>query len=440
MPFSMTPILRRFGIPYTPRPDERPFLERVQVERKDNVEVKVAVLGSRESDRFFGVPLSRRGIQPVWIEVKNERDHPIFFDRVRLDPNYYPPLEAAMVCHFALGKRLAGYGLLAWVFLPLLVFLPLKLYGARRANRRMDEYFCSHSFPLGLTGPGETVSGFVFASLDDGMKIVNVHFFGPTKTYQFVFSVPVPGIAVDYDRHPFIDIHPPESLIDCDERTLHDRLEKEPRATTNSRATREGDPANLVVVGDFPALIASFGARWDETETISLASSWKTVKAFLIGARYRYSPVSPLYLYGRSQDFALQRARQTINERLHLRLWLTPLLHEGKSVWVGQISRDIGVRFTPRTWNLTTHRIDPAVDEARDYIVADLLESGHLDRMSYVGGVGISGAREPRRNLTGDPYLTDGNRAVVILSPTKTTPRFLGWNLHRPTANTPVKE
>jgi hypothetical protein len=27
--------------------------------------------------------------------------------------------------------------------------------------------------------------------------------------------------------------------------------------------------------------------------------------------------------------------------------------------------RDIGVYFTPRAWNLATHAIDPAVDEAR---------------------------------------------------------------------------
>jgi hypothetical protein len=30
------------------------------------------------------------------------------------------------------------------------------------------------------------------------------------------------------------------------------------------------------------------------------------------------------------------------------------------------------VRFTWRTWNLTTHRIDPDVDEARDYVMEDL--------------------------------------------------------------------
>nr|WP_302118453.1 LssY C-terminal domain-containing protein [Allorhodopirellula heiligendammensis] len=46
----------------------------------------------------------------------------------------------------------------------------------------------------------------------------------------------------------------------------------------------------------------------------------------------------------------LQRTRHSINERLHLRLWLTPMRFEGQSVWVGQVSRDIGARLTWRTW------------------------------------------------------------------------------------------
>ena len=95
MPLSDIPILRRLGVPYAPRPDERPFLERIQVQHEDDVEVKVAVLGSRESERFFGAPLARRGIQPVWIEVNNQTRGPIFFDHVRLDPNYYSAREAA---------------------------------------------------------------------------------------------------------------------------------------------------------------------------------------------------------------------------------------------------------------------------------------------------------------------------------------------------------
>lgn len=55
--------------------------------------------------------------------------------------------------------------------------------------------------------------------------------------------------------------------------------------------------------------------------------------------------------------------------------------------------------------------------------------SGHLEGMGYVEGVGVSEMATPRRNLCGDPYVTDGHRAVLVLSPTKTTAKFLSWHL-----------
>jgi hypothetical protein len=119
--------------------------------------------------------------------------------------------------------------------------------------------------------------------------------------------------------------------------------------------------------------------------------------------------------------------RHTINQRLHLRLWLTPLRFMGKPVWIGQVSRDIGVRFTLRTWNLTTHAIDPNVDEARDYVIDDLMEAGRVSHLAYVPGVQPCARTEPRRNLTGNPYFTDGLRAVAVFSATRTEPTFLDW-------------
>jgi hypothetical protein len=193
-------------------------------------------------------------------------------------------------------------------------------------------------------------------------------------------------------------------------------LEAMPAATTNATGTRHGDPVNLVVLGEFRSILAVFAARWDESESISLLTCWKTVRAFLLGASYRYSPVSPLHLFGRHQDIALQRARRSINERLHLRLWLTRLEFEGRPVWVGQVSRDIGVRFTTHAWNLTTHRIDPDVDESRDYVIEDLLLTGRVEAAGYVGGAGACTRAAPHRNLTGDPYFTDGKRAVIMLA------------------------
>ena len=119
---------------------------------------------------------------------------------------------------------------------------------------------------------------------------------------------------------------------------------------------------------------------------------------------------------GRREDFAIQKARSTINERIHARFWLTPYTFESRRIWVGQVSRDIGVRLTDQTWNLTTHKIAPDLDFDRSYLLQDLLMSGLVEGYGFVQGVHAAPTISPRTNLTGDPYYTDGLRAIVFLS------------------------
>jgi len=90
---------RFLGVPYKPQPKERPFLERKVVQHDDDFKVSVCVLDDRESERFFGVNLARRGMQPVWLEIANNGKRPYRFRLASLDPNYYPPLEAAYLNH-----------------------------------------------------------------------------------------------------------------------------------------------------------------------------------------------------------------------------------------------------------------------------------------------------------------------------------------------------
>ncbi len=127
--------------------------------------------------------------------------------------------------------------------------------------------------------------------------------------------------------------------------------------------------------------------------------------------------MSPLYAYGRPQDAALQKARNDIDRRNHLRLWRAPFDFQGTPVWIGQVSRDIGVRLTTSSWYLTTHKIDPDVDEDRDYLLMDLAMSGYVSRVGLLPGVGEAPRSAPRHNLTGDPYFTDGRRLLVFLDP-----------------------
>ena len=110
----------------------------------------------------------------------------------------------------------------------------------------------------------------------------------------------------------------------------------------------------------------------------------------------------------------MQKARDNVHQRNHLRLWLSPLRHHGKQVWVGQISRDIGSRVTIHTPTFTTHKIDPDVDEARAALTQDLAYSQSIAKVGFVKGVGAAPKSAPRGNLTTDPYYTDGLRSVLV--------------------------
>jgi hypothetical protein len=264
--------------------------------------------------------------------------------------------------------------------------------------------------------PGETRSGFVFTNLDEGTKGFTVEFIGADQEFRrFTFFIEVPGLHVDHRNVNFKELHAADEIVDHELSSLRRALEEMPCCTTNKNAKGSGDPLNLVVIGEPQELYHAFiRAGWDETETIYAGSLLKTAKSFTLGGRYRYSPVSALYVFGRGQDVALQKARNSINERNHLRLWMTPLRLEGKPVWIGQISRDIGVRYTRKT--ITTHKIDPDVDEARNYLLQDLWYSQGLSAYAYVAGVEAAPYDEPRGNLTGDPYFTDGLRTVMWVS------------------------
>ncbi len=364
-----------------------PFMERAQTQSDDKVRVTVAGLNREESKRAFGVDVGSRNIQPVWVEIENKSENPYWIFPSRLDPNYYSPAEVAYMKRFR--------------------FSPSK-------NNRMQAHFEGMHFPRFIP-PRETVSGFILTEADPGLKYVNVTLIGFEGLESYHFVVEVPGIKADYEEVDLDALYAPDEIVNCDEEQLRAALEEMPCCTTNKPGKRNGDPLNLVFVGDVEdVVVALVGGGWDVTERMSSGSLWRTVKSFFLGKRYRNSPVSSLYVFGRRQEAALQKARQTVHERNHLRVWLTPLRFEWKPVWIGQISRDIGVKFTLRTGFLTTHVIDPDVDNDRWYLIQNLADAEALTKLGHVRGVGEAPPDAPRYNLGGDPYFTDGLRAVMV--------------------------
>ena len=374
---------------FNPHPgDQASFLDRAQTQYKAGVRVTAAVPSAEESRKLFGVDLYGSGVQPVWLKIENNNKEAVFFLPLGLDPEYFTPFETAAMNHFSFSTP---------------------------ENDKMDRYFWKQSQRIYIA-PGSVRSGFVYTPVDEGTKGLNVDIIGEDQEFRtFIFFINVPGLRVDHYQVDFEKLYSKEEIVTHDENGLRKALENLPCCTTNEEGTGNADPLNLVVIGEGKDVLHAFiRAGWDETETIYSTSAWKTGISFLFGGKYRYSPVSGLYVYGRPQDAALQKARETIHERNHLRLWLSPIRFEDKPVWVGQISRDIGVRFTWKT--ITTHKIDPDVDETREFLIQDLWYSHGLLKVAYVKGVGEASISEPRTNLTGDPYFTDGLRAVLWVS------------------------
>jgi len=364
------------------------YLERSQTQAKQGVRVTAAVPSAKESRAHFGEPLYRRGVQPVWLEIENNSDETITFLPVGLDPAYYSPGEAATINQKSETDE----------------------SGAITINERFFKEGVGYRVPANSKS-----SGFVFSRLDEGTKSFNVDVIGKTKYVTFTFFIPVPGLRVDHYSIDWQGIYPASEVTEYSRDKLIDELESAICCVMDKKNEAMGDPLNLVVIGEPEDVYYAFiRAGWDETETIYKGSLWKTAKSFIGGGEYRYSPVSALYVFNRPQDVAFQRARESINERNHLRLWMTSMRYEGKPVWIGQISRDIGVRFTKKT--ITTHKIDPNVDETREYLLENLAFAQALKKFAYVEGVGEAPIDEPRGNLTGDPYFTDGYRLVLWVS------------------------
>src|SRR5271166_4906971 len=69
-----------------------------------------------------------------------------------------------------------------------------------------------------------------------------------------------------------------------------------------------GDPVNLVLAGTLKQLRAAFAiAGWSEADRLTLASSWRMARAFVLNSPYPTAPFSTLYLFGRSQDIGFQK-------------------------------------------------------------------------------------------------------------------------------------
>jgi hypothetical protein len=404
-------------------PDE---LRDVHSKALGNVTVAVAILSDAEARQQFGVDFQRHELQALWMSVRNGSESPLWFIRNVLDRDFYSSDEAALLVQ---GEV------------------------ARDDRPALLQYFRDESIRARLQ-PLTITEGFVFLPRIEGGRYVDIRLQhdayvagvaaqsdqpaaqapardGLPWELRFEFALPLPDGDFDYERLDPTRTYAGRTLPDLSLDELRATLEQLPCCAANASGSAEGDPLNVVIIGEPEKMLhALTRAGWSFTHRITLKTVRREVAAAVASDSYPVAPVSSLYAFGRKQDVALQRARRSISQRNHMRLWLAPFRHEGQSVWLGQISRDIGVKVTPKSPTLTTHIIDPQVDTTREYLLHSLIAEGFVDRFGFVKGSGAGTPSEPRVNLTGDAYYSDGMRLVLILSPEPVRPeqvRSLRW-------------
>jgi hypothetical protein len=176
-----------------------------------------------------------------------------------------------------------------------------------------------------------------------------------------------------------------------------------------------GDPVNLAVEGDAAQIHAAMrAAGWRLADPVTFRSSWRIVTSTLGRRSYDEAPVSPLFLFGRQQDFAYQQEVDgNPAQRHHVRFWRCPddwLLPGGRRVgWLAAATFDTSVGLSLFTLQVT-HRIDADTDVERDHVVASV--TGADPR------VGVDVIRDfstgyHARNGGGDSIRTDGDLPIL---------------------------
>ncbi|MFP4893437.1 LssY C-terminal domain-containing protein [Paraburkholderia sp. EG304] len=361
--------------------DDGPLRERAVSATSHSVRVSATVLGGEDSKRLLGADVTRKGVQPLWVEVQNGTSQPLWLPRSGTDPDYFSPHEVAWSLHTLLG-------------------------GA--TNKRVDDYFSQVGFRNPIP-PGETRSGILFTNPDLGIKIVNIDMVGHHTLIPFSLFLRVPGSKMDPRLAQVPFAYPESAVTDCQDLTsLRTALERLPCCATDAGGTVQGDPLNEVGIGQFTDIGAALVRR-----------DYR---------RDRRASDLEQRVFGREPDFVLRKQAQEGSPATWIRAWLAPIRYQGQLVYVAQIGRPVGGRFAPRD---EPHLIlQGNVDEARNYLIQDLMYSGGLDKLGFVNGVGAASPAHPRATVDGATYYTDGLRAVLFFT---TRPRslseveFLDW-------------
>jgi hypothetical protein len=165
----------------------------------------------------------------------------------------------------------------------------------------------------------------------------------------------------------------------------NDLFSRIPRRISD-KAGHPGDMVNFLIIGSQDAMEKVFTtAGWVKVDANVKETVINGFLASMSKESYLTMPMSPLYLFGRQQDYGWAHAEpiSVVASRNHLRIWKASFEVNGRTLWVGAATHDIGFEKDQRN-NRLTHKIDPNVDLERDYVEKTLASTGLIAEVAHV--------------------------------------------------------
>jgi len=175
-----------------------------------------------------------------------------------------------------------------------------------------------------------------------------------------------------------------------------------------------GDIINFLIVGSEDAMQKAFtAAGWVKVDTDVRGTVLHGILESISKESYLTMPMSPLYLFGRVQDYGWAHAEpiRVVASRNHLRIWKAPFEIDGRSLWVGAATHDIGFERDERNDGIT-HKIDPDVDLERDYVEKTLTSTGLIAEVAHALP---ADAIKEAKTATGGSFHSDGRVLILKL-------------------------
>lgn len=175
-----------------------------------------------------------------------------------------------------------------------------------------------------------------------------------------------------------------------------------------------GDMVNFAMIGTEDQVKKAFqNAGWVAVDASKQDAVVDGLLKTLQHQSYLEMPMSTLYLFGRPQDLSYARADPitVAAQRHHLRVWKSTETVDGKPMWVGSSTHDIGFEKDQRN-NGITHKIDPQIDKERDFIEQSFAAVGNLEAAAYVKP---SNPLTTAKTATGGSFESDGRIVVLVL-------------------------